>query len=93
MVESHMILHIIEILSVFVCAHKLWPKGVTYGEAEDWEIAHRKRHAHGSSKSKNRRNGSSGHGGSSTERRRHDKYDEYEDRPRDSRRHSARYYE
>jgi hypothetical protein len=90
MVESHMILHIIEILGVFVCAHKLWPKGVTYGEAEDWEIAQRKKHAHGSSKSKNR---SSSHGGSSTERRRHDKYDEYEERPRDSRRHSARYYE
>jgi hypothetical protein len=88
-----MILHIIEILGVFVCAHKLWPKGVTYGEAEDWEVAHRKRHAHRSSKSNNRRNGSSSHGGSSTERRRYDKYDEYEERPRDSRRHSTRYCE
>jgi hypothetical protein len=90
MVESHMIVHIIEILGVFVCAHKLWPKGVTYGEAEDWEKAHRKRNAHSSSKSKSRRNGSSSHGGSSSDRRRGDRY-EYEERPRDSKRTSARY--
>lgn len=43
MVESHLILHVIEILGVFFCAHHLWPKGVTYGEQEEWEKAHRKR--------------------------------------------------
>ncbi|TVY20180.1 hypothetical protein LARI1_G002993 [Lachnellula arida] len=37
MVGNHTILHIIELLAAVVCAHHFWPKGITYGEQEDWE--------------------------------------------------------
>jgi hypothetical protein len=102
MVQSKAILHIIEILGVFVCAHHFWPKGVTYGEAEDWEIEHRKRHAHGShSQSKSKKSGSQSHTGSSSDGVRRSKskredrardYDyDYDERPRHSRHASSRY--
>jgi hypothetical protein len=103
MVKSHLVLHIIEILGVFVCAHHLWPKGVTYGEAEEWEVEHRKRHAHGShSKSKSTKTrGSPSQGGSSSDgvRRNRSKREErvrdyeyeYEERPTYSRHASSRY--
>jgi hypothetical protein len=103
MVKSHLVLHIIEILGVFVCAHHLWPKGVTYGEAEEWEVEHRKRHAHGShSKSKSSKTrGSPSQRGSSSDgvRRNRSKREErvrdyeyeYEERPRHSRHASSRY--
>jgi len=104
MVQSHLVLHILEILGVFVCAHHLWPKGVTYGEAEDWEIEHRKRHGHGHgphSKSKSKNNESTSHTGSSSDGVRRNKskreervrdYEyEYEERPRHSRHASSRY--
>lgn len=45
-------MHIIEILGLVVCAHHFWPKGITYGEQEEWEKAYRKRHGHGSKASK-----------------------------------------
>lgn len=93
MVQSHLVLHIIQILGVFVCAHHLWPKGVTYGEAEDWEVKHRKKQAHGPrSKSKSTKSGSPSQGGSSNEGVRRSKskreervrdYEyEFEERPR-----------
>ncbi|PQE15603.1 hypothetical protein CJF30_00005990 [Rutstroemia sp. NJR-2017a BBW] len=31
------LLHALEILSVFLCAHHFWPKGITYSEKEAWE--------------------------------------------------------
>ncbi|KAG4432672.1 hypothetical protein IFR05_011850 [Cadophora sp. M221] len=58
MVGSSTVLHIVEILGVFFCAHHLWPKGVTYGKQEDWEKSYRKRHAHGPSRSKSSRTNS-----------------------------------
>ena len=89
-------MHILEILGVFICAHHLWPKGITYGEAEEWEKKHRM--SHGKSKSSKGRGGSSSHGGSSSEgvRRRQrddrdDRYRGYDDEKRHSRRASARY--
>lgn len=88
-VDSNVVLHIIEIIGVFFCAHHLWPKGVTYGEQEDWEKAHRKRHAHGSrSTSKRQSNSPVYEEASSPERpkrreRRDRDYDiEYNSRPR-----------
>ena len=99
MVGSSAILHIIEILGVFVCAHHFWPKGVTYGEDEDWAQSHRKRNEHGSKFKQRGRNGSSSHGNSSRdgvrrersvrEARRGDS--EYRDRQRRSRIESSRY--
>jgi hypothetical protein len=102
MVKSHLVLHIIEILGVFVCAHHLWPKGVTYGEADDWELEHRKRHAHGShSKSKSTSTKDASHAGSSSdgvrrnrskrESRVRDEDYEYEEVPRHTRHASSRY--
>jgi len=103
MVKSHLVLHIIEILGVFVCAHHLWPKGVTYGEADDWELEHRKRHAHGShSKSKSTGTRDASHAGSSSdgvrrnrskrESRIRDEDYEYEEVPRHTRHASSRYW-
>jgi hypothetical protein len=40
---SKTLIHILEILSVFACAHHFWPKGVTYGEEEEWEKAQKKK--------------------------------------------------
>ncbi len=102
MVKSHLVLHIVEILGVFVCAHHFWPKGVTYGEAEEWEIEHRKKNAHGSrSKSKNQQSRGPSNAGSSSdgvrrnrskrEERTRDYEYEYEERPRHSRHASSRY--
>ncbi|KUJ21934.1 uncharacterized protein LY89DRAFT_389625 [Mollisia scopiformis] len=96
MVEPKNIVHIIEILGVVACAHHFWPKGITYGEQEDWEKAHRKRHEHGSkSKSKSRSGSGSGSSGSESRRRstRDDRRyeDEYDERPRYSRLASSRY--
>ncbi|KAF8866742.1 hypothetical protein BDZ45DRAFT_734762 [Acephala macrosclerotiorum] len=95
MVESKTIIHIIEILGVFACAHHFWPKGITYGEQEEWEKAHRKRHEHGS-KSRSKGGHRNGSGSSSSDGRRkssrEEKY-EYDDdeRPRYSRHASPRY--
>ncbi|TVY29841.1 hypothetical protein LHYA1_G001800 [Lachnellula hyalina] len=45
MVGQHTILHIVELLAAVVCAHHFWPKGITYGEQEDWEKKlHKKAH-------------------------------------------------
>ena len=106
MVGSKTVLHIVEILGVFFCAHHLWPKGVTYGKQEDWEKSYRKRHAHGTSRSKSSRtnsgnssNESARHGSRSErhyqheygyERPRHHDY-EHDDRPRNTRKASSRY--
>ena len=64
MVKSHLIIHIIEIVGAVLCAHHFWPKGVTYGEQEEWEKKHQSRkHRHGSSsKEKRSRGGSSSEG-------------------------------
>jgi hypothetical protein len=99
-VDANTVMHIIEILGVFICAHKLWPKGITYGEAEEWQTRPKKKHGH-SSKSKSgsksgrdsrARGGSSSYGSSSDGRRqmKEDRYRDY-DEPRYSRRNSARY--
>jgi hypothetical protein len=49
------ILHIVEILGVFFCVHHFWPKGVTYGEKEEWEKTHhRHRHSHAKRKHSSR---------------------------------------
>jgi hypothetical protein len=56
MVKSDTIFHIIEIVGIFVWAHHLWPKGITYGEMEEWERKLRKR----SSTEANGVNGSNG---------------------------------
>jgi len=39
---THLI-HVVEILGAFFIVHKLWPKGVTYGEKEEWEREYRRR--------------------------------------------------
>ena len=92
MAGSNTILHIIEILGVFVCAHHFWPKGITYGDADDWEVAHRKRQGHGSKSNKSKsRNGSSTHGSSSSDgvkRERSVRDDRRRDRDYEVRRHS-----
>ena len=38
------LVHIASIVGVVACVHHFWPKGVTYGEREDWEKAYRRRH-------------------------------------------------
>ncbi|KAL2075771.1 hypothetical protein VTL71DRAFT_714 [Oculimacula yallundae] len=93
-VGANTVLHIVQILGVFFCAHHLWPKGVTYGNQEDWEKSYRKRHAHGSSsksKSKSGRgnggnagneNGRRGGGGRSDRSYYEERPQEYERRPR-----------
>lgn len=96
MPDGNTILHIVEILGVFVCAHHFWPKGITYGEAEDWEKKYRK-HPSRSKSSKSRNGGSSRGGSSSDGMRRRDRGDRYgyggydDVGRRYSRRASARY--
>jgi len=41
--------HIATIAGVFLCVHHFWPKGVTYGEREEWEKSYRHHHMHGTS--------------------------------------------
>ncbi|RFU28842.1 hypothetical protein B7463_g7484, partial [Scytalidium lignicola] len=53
MVEADAIVHVVEILGVFLCAHHFWPKGILYGEHEDWELKHAKKQ-HKSPKNINR---------------------------------------
>jgi hypothetical protein len=91
MLNSNTAMHILEILGVFICAHHLWPKGITYGGPDDWEKKYKKH----SSRSKSS-NSSKGRGGSSNEggrrRERDDRcYEREYDEPRHSRRASARY--
>lgn len=38
MVDGDVLVHIGEILAVFLCVHHFWPKGITYGDREDWEL-------------------------------------------------------
>lgn len=60
MVDTKLVVHILEIIGVFVCAHHFWPKGITYGEEDDWETARRQRQSSQSkskSKSKSSNNG------------------------------------
>jgi hypothetical protein len=87
MVEKHTIIHIIEILGAVVCAHHFWPKGITYGEAEDWEKKHKNGHAKPSSRtarSKSTKSGSNSDHGRVRRRDREERY--YDDRDhRDSR--------
>lgn len=65
-------LHVGSIIGLVVVAHHFWPKGITYGEQEDWEKAYRKKHAlrKGRAESRHRRE--------ERERREHDEsyYDE-----------------
>ncbi|PQE14702.1 hypothetical protein CJF31_00007662 [Rutstroemia sp. NJR-2017a BVV2] len=51
------LLHALEILSVFLCAHHFWPQGITYSEKEAWERkpAHRHRARRSKSRSTRRR--------------------------------------
>ncbi|CAL3969269.1 unnamed protein product [Diplocarpon coronariae] len=69
MVQSRTILHLVEILGVFLCAHHLWPKGVTYGKSENREKSYRKKHARGHSRSKSGRNNNRGSGNENAPRR------------------------
>lgn len=99
-VDSKTLMHILEILGVFICAHHLWPKGITYGDPDDWETKHKKKHSSRSKSSKSS-NSRSRNGGSSSEearssermrrREREREYDEPRYEPRNSRRASARY--
>jgi hypothetical protein len=87
---SGALIHIVQILGVFVCAHHFWPKGITYGEQEEWEKAYRKKHRY-SPRPKNPRergdsNGSSRSGGSR-------RYEEKERGVREERAYEARYRE
>ncbi|EPE27743.1 hypothetical protein GLAREA_04534 [Glarea lozoyensis ATCC 20868] len=34
---SHALLHALQIFGVFACVHHFYPKGITYGEKEEWE--------------------------------------------------------
>lgn len=34
-IDGGLVLHIAEIAGVFFCVHKLWPKGILYGEDEE----------------------------------------------------------
>ncbi|PSS13026.1 hypothetical protein M430DRAFT_263777 [Amorphotheca resinae ATCC 22711] len=91
------IMHLIEILGVFVCAHHFWPKGITYGEKEDWEKRYRHKHGH-SSRSRGRRSDSSHTSKSNYQRRKEyknlDTYDyDADTRPLYSRRASSRNYD
>ncbi|RDW94706.1 hypothetical protein BP5796_00469 [Coleophoma crateriformis] len=53
---SH-ILHAAEIIGAFLVAHHFWPKGITYGDKEDWEIRkHERNHGHSSKKHASKRN-------------------------------------
>ena len=98
-VDSSTVIHLIEILGVFICAHKLWPKGITYGEAEEWETKHKKKSGHSSksqsgSRSDKASGGSSSYGSRSDGRRqmREDRFRDREyDDARYARRNSARY--
>jgi len=78
--DKKTLLHVVEILGVVAVAHHFWPKGITYGEKEDWEKAYRKKHAYKSSKRV--RDDSSGGSRSDQSRRpdRNDRYLEYEER-------------
>ena len=49
------IAHIATIAGVFYCVHHFWPKGITYGEREEWEKKYRHHHIHGTSSSSSRR--------------------------------------
>lgn len=40
------LVHIASIVGVFVCAHHFWPKGMLYGEREEYEKEYRRRHTH-----------------------------------------------
>jgi hypothetical protein len=37
------LVHIASIIGVVACVHHFWPKGITYGEREEWEKAYRER--------------------------------------------------
>ncbi|KAF4631832.1 hypothetical protein G7Y89_g6298 [Cudoniella acicularis] len=80
MVGSNTILHIIEILGAFACAHHFWPKGITYGEAEEWEKDHKERQEKRSSRSSKDRRSRGDRGGDLRRSRRGDErhYHEYE---------------
>jgi len=70
MAKSHILIHIIEIVGAVLCAHHFWPKGVTYGEQEEWEKKHRSRkHRHGSSSKEKRGRGRTSSEGSRGDRR------------------------
>ena len=101
--DKKLALHVAEILGLVICAHHFWPKGITYGEQEDWEKAYRRKHGHASrSKSKRERNDSNGSSSSRSEqprrregeRERSDRYQEYGDRHRlEDRRDRDSHYE
>ncbi|TVY37747.1 hypothetical protein LOCC1_G006300 [Lachnellula occidentalis] len=87
MVHQHTLLHIIELLAAVVCAHHFWPKGITYGEQEDWEKhLHQKAHhaksrakARGKSKAKAASASSRGDGRGRVRRRDRDREARYYD--------------
>jgi len=98
MVEKHTIIHIIEVLAAVVCAHHFWPKGITYGEQEEWEKnMHKKAHGHGKSKTTSRSKSSKerGNGDSHGRVRRRDRTERYydDDRRYDDRHYDDRHYE
>lgn len=37
MPESSTIIHIFQVISALFCLHAIYPKGITYGDKEDWE--------------------------------------------------------
>jgi hypothetical protein len=93
MVEKHTIIHVLEVLAAVLCAHHFWPRGITYGEQEEWEKKmHQKAHGHGKSKSSSREKSSKGRGnGDSHGRVRRDRTERYYD-DRD-RHYDDRYYD
>ncbi|KAG9239925.1 hypothetical protein BJ878DRAFT_484307 [Calycina marina] len=42
--DKELAIHVISIVGLVIAAHHFWPKGITYGEKEDWEKAYRRKH-------------------------------------------------